>query len=155
MTILILPRNLILSPWNTDNFVSLHNNNEHCVMPWWDENRRTLQTTTNWVLKRKHWVLSFEKQAFFIFITWTDFETRFISQEKGNQPFTKTTNGTAKSTHIYKCICKVHKMGPPKVFYLKVWKIDSVFLYEVYLLNNQNCFYTNLSCQGMYLHALH
>ena len=98
---------------------------------WWDENRRILQTPTDWVSKRKHWVLSFEKQAFFIFITWTDFETRFISQEKENQPFTKTTNGTAKSTRTYKCICKVHKMGPPKVFYLKVWKIDSVFLYEV------------------------
>ena len=50
---------------------------------------------------------------------------------------------------------KLIKKGHRKVFYLKVWKIDSVFLYEVYLLNNQNCFYTNLSCQGMYLHALH
>ena len=32
---------------------------------WWDENIRILQTTTNWVLKRKHWVFSFKKQAFF------------------------------------------------------------------------------------------
>ena len=98
---------------------------------WWDENRRILQTPTDWVSKRKHWVLSFEKQAFFIFITWTDFETRFIPQEKENQPFTKTTNGTAKSTRMYKCICKVHKMGPPKVFYLKVWKIDSIFVWSL------------------------
>ena len=94
---------------------------------WWDENRRILQIPTDWVSKCKHWVLSFEKQAFFIFITWTDFETRFIPQEKENQPFTKTTNGTAKSTRMYKCICKVNKKEQRKVFYLKVWKIDSVF----------------------------
>ena len=49
---------------------------------WWDENRRILQTTTNWVLEHKHWVLSFEKQAFFIFTTWMDYETQFMSHEK-------------------------------------------------------------------------
>ena len=27
------------------------------------------------------------------------------------------------------------KKGPTKGFYLEVWKIDSVFLYQVYLLN--------------------
>ena len=44
---------------------------------------------------------------------------------------------------------KLIKKGHRKVFYLTVRKIDSVFLFEVYLLNNQNNFYTNLSCQGM------
>ena len=33
------------------------------------------------------------------------------------------------------------KKGPRKGFYLEVWKIDSVFLYQVYLLNYDNCFY--------------
>ena len=38
------------------------------------------------------------------------------------------------------------------IFYLEVWKIDSVFLYQVYLLNYHNCFYI---CEGLYLHAWH
>ena len=33
------------------------------------------------------------------------------------------------------------KKGPTKGFCLEVWKIDSVFLYQVYLLNYDNCFY--------------
>ena len=41
---------------------------------WWDEHRRILQTPTNWISKRKNRDLSFEKQAFFIFTTWKDFE---------------------------------------------------------------------------------
>ena len=44
------------------------------------------------------------------------------------------------------------KKGPTKGFYLEVWKIDSVFLYQVYLLNYHNCFYI---CEGLYLQALH
>ena len=39
------------------------------------------------------------------------------------------------------------KKGPTKGFYLEVWKIDSVFLYQVYLLNYHNCFYI---CEGLY-----
>ena len=30
-----------------------------------------------------------------------------------------------------------HKRGPTKGFYPEVWKINSVFLYQVYLLNYQ------------------
>ena len=52
-------------------------------------------------------------------------------------------------TSVY---AKLIKKGHRKVFYLTVWKIDSVFLYKIYLLNYQNCFYTY---QGMYLRALH
>ena len=44
------------------------------------------------------------------------------------------------------------KKGPTKGFYLEVWKIDSVFLYQVYLLNYHNCFYI---CEGLYLRASH
>ena len=44
------------------------------------------------------------------------------------------------------------KKGPMKGFYLEVWKIDSVFLYQVCLLNYDNCFYI---CEGLYLQALH
>ena len=44
------------------------------------------------------------------------------------------------------------KKGPTKGFYLEVWKIDSVFLYQVYLLNYHNCFYI---CEGLYLWASH
>ena len=39
----------------------------------------------------------------------------------------KTANDKAKSTCMYKCICKVNKKEQQKVFYLKVCKIDSVF----------------------------
>ena len=41
------------------------------------------------------------------------------------------------------------KKGATKGFYLKVWKIDSVFLYHVYLLN-YHCFDI---CEGLYLRA--
>ena len=44
------------------------------------------------------------------------------------------------------------KKGPTKGFYLEVWKIDSVFLYQVYLLNNHNYFYI---CEGFHLRASH
>ena len=43
------------------------------------------------------------------------------------------------------------KKGPTKGFYLVVWK-NSVFLYQVYLLNYHNCFYI---CEGLYLRASH
>ena len=33
-------------------------------------------------------------------------------------------------------------------FYLEVWKIDSVFLYQVYLLNYQNCVYIGMYLRG-------
>ena len=43
------------------------------------------------------------------------------------------------------------KKEPTKGFYLEVWKIDSVFLYQVYLLNYHNCFYI---CEGcIYMHT--
>ena len=94
---------------------------------WRDENRRILQTTTNWVLEHKHWVLSFEKQAFFIFTTWMDYETQFMSHEKW-KPFAKTTNGKAKSTCLYKCICKVNKKRTNKRFFiLKFGKLTQYF----------------------------
>ena len=44
------------------------------------------------------------------------------------------------------------KKGPTKGFYLEAWKIDSVFLYQVYLLNYHNCFYIG---EGLYLWASH
>ena len=44
------------------------------------------------------------------------------------------------------------KKGPAKGFYPEVWKIDSVFLYQVYLLNHHNCFYIG---EGLDLWALH
>ena len=44
------------------------------------------------------------------------------------------------------------KKGPTKGFYLEVWKIDSVFLYQVYVLDYDNCFYI---CEGLYLRASH
>ena len=37
-----------------------------------------------------------------------------------------------------------------KVFYLEVWKIDAIFLYQVYLFNYQNWFYI---CEGLCLRA--
>ena len=74
----------------------------------WDEHRRILQTPTNWVSKHKNQDLSFEKQAFFIFTTWKDFE-RILRHAK-------TADGTVNSTCMYKCICKVNKKGPPKGF---------------------------------------
>ena len=43
------------------------------------------------------------------------------------------------------------KKGATKGFYLKVWKIDSVFLYHVYLLN-YHCF-DIIFCEGLYLRA--
>ena len=46
-----------------------------------------------------------------------------------------------------------NKKGPTKGFYLKVWKIDSVFWCQVYLLNYHNCFYS--ICEGLYLRASH
>ena len=39
------------------------------------------------------------------------------------------------------------KKRAAKGYYLQVWKIDSVFLYQVYLLNYHNCFYI---CEGLY-----
>ena len=78
----------------------------------------------------------------------------FLKKNKDNhsQKQQMVQPGALACTSAY---AKLIKKGHRKVFYLKVRKIDSVFLFEVFLLNNQNCFYTNLSCQGMYLHALH
>ena len=41
------------------------------------------------------------------------------------------------------------KKGQTKGFYLEVWKINSVFLYQLYLLN---CL---CICEGLYLCTLH
>ena len=43
-------------------------------------------------------------------------------------------------------------LGQTKGFYLEVWKIDSVFLYQVYLLNYHNCLFF---CEGLYLRVSH
>ena len=38
------------------------------------------------------------------------------------------------------------KRDQQKVFYLEFWKIDSVFLYEVYLFSYKNVFIFDVSC---------
>ena len=83
---------------------------------WWDENRRTLQTPTNWVSKCKHWVLGFEKQASFMFTTWKAFETQFISQEKLKQPFAKQQTVQSRALACTSAYAKLIQKGHQKVF---------------------------------------
>ena len=97
---------------------------------WWDENRRILQTPTNWVSKRKYWVEFWETSIFYIHHLKGFWDTIYFSR-KINTTICKTANGTVKSTCMYKCICIVNKKDHRKVFYLTVWKIDSVFLYKI------------------------
>ena len=47
------------------------------------------------------------------------------------------------------------KKGPTIGFYLEVWKISSVFLYQVYLLNYQLCTVHIIICEGLYLRVSH
>ena len=77
---------------------------------WWDENRRILQTPTNWVSKHKNQDLSFEKQAFL----YSPLE-RIL---KGFLRHAKTVNGKVNSTCMYKCICKVHKKRTTERFFI-------------------------------------
>ena len=95
---------------------------------WWDENRRLLETRTNWVSKCniESWV-SRNKHVLYSPLERILRHDLFVKKNK----FAQRANSTAKSTCMYKCICKVNKIGPLKGFYLKVWKIDSVFWHEV------------------------
>ena len=66
---------------------------------WWDEHRRILQTPTNWVSKRKNQDLSFEKQAFFIFTTWKDFER--ISETRAFDLFVTIKRDLMSSSGVF------------------------------------------------------
>ena len=98
---------------------------------WWNENRRILQTPTNWVSKCKHWVFNFEKQAFFVFTTWTDFETRFISQQKYKQTFAKQQMIKPRALVCTSAYAKLIKRNNERFFILKFGKLTQYFLHEV------------------------
>ena len=77
------------------------------------------------------------------------------SFEKHNSNHSHRANAPTNSTCVYN-LSKIKfkflgdKKRAAKGYYLQVWKIDSVFLYQVYLLNYHNCFYI---CEGLY-HAV-
>ena len=88
---------------------------------------------------------SFEKPAYFIFTSRKDFK-------KHNSNHSHRANAPTNSTCVYN-LSKIKfkflgdKKRAVKGYYLEVWKIDSAFLHQVYLLNYHNCFYI---CEGLY-----
>ena len=90
---------------------------------WWDEHRRILQTPTNWVSKRKHWVLSFEKQAFFIFTTWKDFE-RIL---KGFWDTQKQQTVQSTALACTSAFANLIKRATERFFILKFGKLTQYF----------------------------
>ena len=124
---------------------------------WQDKTGTILEPQTNRVLKHKKRVSSFEKPAFFILTTRKDFRKTIYFSRNITITICTYIECTDQRTCVYN-LSKVKfkflgdKKGPTKGFYLEVWKIDSVFLYQVCLLNYDNCFYI---CEGLYLQALH
>ena len=92
---------------------------------WRDENRRILQTTTNWVLEHKHWV-SRNKHFLYLPLEWIMRHNLCLMKNKNHSQKWQTVKPRALAcTSAY---AKLIKKDQQKVFYLKVWKIDSVFL---------------------------
>ena len=124
---------------------------------WWDKTGTILEPRMNRVSKHENRVSSFEKPAFLYSplerISGNDL---FLEKHNNNHSQLNWMHGpTDLNASLYKYnLSEVKfkflgdKKGPTKGFYLEVWKIDSVFLYQVYLLNYHNCFYI---CEGLYL----
>ena len=124
-----LPQNLILSPWNADNFVSWQNANEHCVMRWKHKN-----TSNYYKLSIKTQTLSLQFQETSIFL-YSPLERilrhdLFLKKNKDSHS-QKQQTVQPRALACTSAYAKLIKNCHWKVFYLKVWKIDSVFLYEV------------------------
>ena len=91
---------------------------------WWDETIKILQTTTNWVL------ISRNKHFLHLPLEWILRHDLFLKKNKNNHSQTQQT----VKPRALACTCayaKLIKKDHQKVFYLKVWKIDWVFLFEV------------------------
>lgn len=56
------------------------------------------------------------------------------NNKKSQQPTATCMYNSSKVEFKY-----LGNKGPKKSFYLEVWKIDSIFLYKVYLLKYQKC----------------
>ena len=122
---------------------------------WWDKTGTILEPRMNRVSKHENRVSSFEKPAFLYSplerISGNDL---FLEKHNNNHSQLNWMHGPTDLASLYKYnLSEVKfkflgdKKGPTKGFYLEVWKIDSVFLYQVYLLNYHNCFYI---CEGVY-----
>ena len=99
---------------------------------WWDEHRRILQTPTNWVSKCKNRDLSFEKKAlFFLYSPLERILRHDLFLKKNENHLQKQQTVEPRALACTSAYAKLIKKGHRKVYYLKVWKIDSVFLYEV------------------------
>ena len=108
-----LPQNLILSPWNADNFVSWQNANEHCMMRWKQKNTSNYNKLS---IKTQTLSLQFQETSIFYIHLLKGFWDTIYFSRKIKTAIRKTAKGTAKSTCLYKCICKVNKKLPPKGF---------------------------------------
>ena len=109
---------------------------------WQDKTGTILDPRTNWVLKHENQVrLEFWETRIFILTTQKDFE-----KCNNNHSHIHWMHGPTELASTIWVKLK-DKKGSTKGFYLEVWKIDSVFLYQVYLLNYHNCFYI---CEGLY-----
>ena len=83
--------------------------------------------------KTESWV---SRNSIFIFATQKLCEKRIISR---NITMTTCTNSESTDQQHLRVKFLGDKKGPTIGFYLEVWKISSVFLYQVYLLNYQLC----------------
>ena len=113
---------------------------------WRDKTWRVLKTWTNQVSKCKNRVSSFQKPAFFYIHHAKEFwETIYFSRSKTitictynestDQQHLRVQFKTNLSELQFKFLG--NKKGPMEGFFY----LESVFLYQVFLLNYQNCFY--------------
>ena len=107
-----------------------------------------LEPLTNWVSKNQRFFLHSPLERISRNDLFSIYFSRNIAATIRAQQMYRPT--ALAYTIWVKLSFKVIKKGPTKGFYLEVWKIDSVFLYQVYLLNYHNCFYI---CEGLYLRA--
>ena len=103
---------------------------DHCKLAW---------------IKFEMWKLSLEPPFWYWSLN-ENFKRQFNSQENNSkhshiQQTQWPTATCMQNSSKVKFKFLGDKKGPTQSFYLEVWKIDSIFLYKVYLLKYQKCVY--------------